>query len=178
MEYADPFEEVVEEIQAFWRDEEESFSRVCQTIFNMTDFAHYTELAEMADCSPNTAKKHLERLAEIGPVERFSAPKSAQYRRNEVYIEWRVLRYIVEEYPLDEIVERVEALEKRQDELRGSTGQVPRVVSSSNLKSAESVGEGMQAANELENVRRRIRLYELARQMIQNEGHLLSRPLE
>jgi 3-hydroxymyristoyl/3-hydroxydecanoyl-(acyl carrier protein) dehydratase len=117
----------------------------------------------------------LARLVRLRIIEK--EPKAPYYRRNEAYLEWRVLLHIVEEYSMDEIIERVEALESRQEDLVGNTGEIPTVVPASDVKMHERVGPRMEAANELERVKRRIRLYELARQVLQNDGHLVSEPL-
>jgi hypothetical protein len=175
MRHTDPFEEVLEKILDFWSSEEDVFGRVCAAALDTTEYTHHTEISERADCSSNTTKKHLTRLVQFRIIEK--APRTPRYRRNESYLEWRVLAHIVEEYSIDEIIERVEALESRQETLVGSTGEVPSVVSASDVKSHEKVGPQMGAANELERIKRRIRLYELARQVSQSDGHLVSGPL-
>lgn len=101
----------------------------------------------------------------------------ASYRRNSAYIEWRALRYIVNEYPMDERIGRVEALEARQEKITGKTGKIPDIVPAADVMLHESVGPRMEAANELELNKRRIRFYELARQAKENDGHLVSREL-
>ena len=177
MSKATPFEEVLNEIQDFWNSEEDVFGRICSTIFETTRYTSYTLISEEADCSPNSAKKHLDRLAELGLVERQIKNTTTCYRLNTTYIEWRVLIYIVEKYSLDEIIERVKALEARQEELSDQNRDVPSIAHASDVQANESIGSRMQAANSLESINRRIRLYELARQVLQNDGHLVSEPL-
>jgi len=72
------------------------------------------------------------------------------------------------------MIKRVEALRRCQENLIGQSGVIPSVVSTSDVKMNESVGSRMLAANELEKIKRRIRPYELARQVLQNDGHLVS----
>lgn len=175
MRHTDPFEEVLENILHFWRSEEDVLGRVCAAALDTTEYTHHTEISERADCSSNTAKKHLSRLAQLRIIEK--APETPRYRRNQSYLEWRVLLHIVEEYSMDEILERVEALESRQETLVDSTGEIPSIIPASDVKMHEQVGPRMEAANELEQVKRRIRLYELARQVLQNDGRLVSGPL-
>jgi len=175
MRYSDPFEEVLEKILDFWSSEEDVFGRVCAAALDREEYTHYSKISESADTSPNATKKHLARLTQFRIIEK--APKTPRYRRNESYLEWRVLLHIVEEYSMNEIVERVDALESRQEDLVDSTGEVPTVVPASDVKVHERVGPQMEAANEIERIRRRVRLYELARQTLQNDGHLVSEPL-
>ena len=177
MRYTDPFEEVVNESINYWKSEGETFERICKVIFSISEYTIHTEIAEAADCSPNSVKKHLDRLTELRLVEKASGTKVARYRLNSSYIEWRALRYIIDEYSMEEIIERVEALEARQDSLVDKTGEIPTIVPAADVKMHESVGSRMEAANELELIKRRIRLYELARQAIENDGHLVSSEL-
>lgn len=175
MRYTNPFEEVLNEILDYWGAEGETFERICKAIFEISEYTSHIEIAESADCSPNSVKKHLDRLAELRVVEKDPRTELARYRRNSAYIEWRALRYIIDEYPMEEIIERVEALEARQEDLIDTSGELPSIVPAADVKMHESVGERMDAANELELIKRRIRLYELARQALENEGHLISR---
>jgi len=175
MRYSDPFEEVLEEIQDTWGGEDDAFGRVCSTLFDTEEYTHRSEISELADCALATGTKHLNRLVELGVAQKYPSDSYASYRRNPLYIEWRVLRHIIDEYPMDEIIERVEALEARQDVLVGNDGVIPSIVPAADVKLNESVGSQMEAADELELIKRRIRLYELVRQARQNDGHLVSR---
>lgn len=177
MRYTDPFEEVLNEILDYWGAEGETFERICKVIFDISEYTSHIEIAETADCSHNSVKKHLDRLTELRVVEKDPRTELARYRRNSAYIEWRALRHIINEYPMDEIIERVEALEVRQENLVDKTGEIPSIVPAADVKMHESVGSRMEAANEIELIKRRIRLYELARQAIENDGHLVSREL-
>jgi len=175
MRYSDPFEEVLDEITGYWEAEGETFERICKVIFDISESTSHIDIAEKANCSPNSVKKHLDRLAELGVVNKNPRSMGARYHRNSAYIEWRVLRYIIDEYTMEEIIDRVEALESRQEDLIGNTGEIPSIVPAGDVKLHESVGPRMEAANELELIKRRLRLYELARQARQNDGHLVSR---
>lgn len=175
MRYTDPFDEVLNEIIGYWAAEGERFEHICKVIFDISESTSHMEIAEKADCSPNSVKKHLDRLAELGVVEKNPRTELARYHRNSAYIEWRALRHIIDEYSMEEIIGRVEALEARQEELIGNTGEIPSIVPAGDVKLHESVGPRMEAANELELIKRRIRLYELARQAQENGGHLVSR---
>jgi hypothetical protein len=47
------------------------------------------EIADRADCSPNAAKKHLDRLAEMGIARAKKDSRPAAYERNEGYLGWQ-----------------------------------------------------------------------------------------
>ena len=177
MQYSDPFEEALEQLQEFWDGENDAFGHVCSVLLETAEYTHQSEISESADCALMTGAKYLNRLTELGVAEKYPSESWASYRRNPLYIEWRALRHIIDEYPMEEIIERVEALEARKEELIGNSGEVPSIVSAGDVKLHESVGTRMDGANELELIKRRIRLYELARQARQNDGHLVSREL-
>jgi len=188
MRYTDPFDKVLNEIIEYWEEEGETFERICKAIFDISEYTSHIEIAETADCSRNSVKKHLDRLAEFRLVDKHPGTELACYRRNSAYIEWRVLQHIIDEYPIGEIIERVEELEARQKEMiervedleapdegiTDETGDIPSIRPTPNVKLNESVSTWLEAANELETIKLRIRLYELAYQTLKNDGHLVS----
>lgn len=69
--------------QRRWQEGTDTFGRVYEVALEVTSPTAYTEIAELADCSPNAAKKHLERLAEMGIVRANSDSRPAHYQRND-----------------------------------------------------------------------------------------------
>ena len=62
--------------------------RVYRTALELYDPTPVSEVAERADCSKNAARRHLNRLAEIGLLTRVME-SPASFTRNESYFEWR-----------------------------------------------------------------------------------------
>lgn len=169
----DPVPEA-EATQPRWQSGTDTFGRVYEVILGITAPTTYREIAERADCSPNAAKKHLDRLAEmsIAQAERDSRP--ATYERNEGYLEWQDASRIAAELSVDEIIDRVEALEAQRSEYEAQFGTtVPSEVTVFDHATHETIHERMAAVSEWQGVIRDIRLYELARQLSQNDGHLI-----
>ena len=69
--------------------------RVYRTALELTAPTRVTEIADRADCSPNAARRHLKRLAEIGLLTRVTE-NPATFERNEAYFEWRRLNRLAE----------------------------------------------------------------------------------
>jgi len=69
-----------------------------------------TQTLRSCDCSPNAAKKHLERLSEMGIVRENQESRPAQYERNEGYLEWQDASRIADELAVEEIIDRVRSL--------------------------------------------------------------------
>ncbi|KTG25200.1 winged helix-turn-helix domain-containing protein [Haloferax profundi] len=157
-----------------WQEGTDTFGRVYDVALGVTSPTAYTEIAELADCSPNTAKKHLERLAEMGIVRADRDSRPAQYERNEGYLEWQEASRIASDLTIEEIIERVKALEEQREayEEKFDTAD-PKEASVFDHEDHDTIHDRMTAVSEWQGVIRDIRLYELARQLSQNDGHLI-----
>ncbi|NLV03604.1 MULTISPECIES: winged helix-turn-helix domain-containing protein [Haloferax] len=160
--------------QRRWQEGTDTFDRVYDVALGVTSPTAYTDIAELADCSPNAAKKHLERLAEMGIVQADRDSRPAQYERNEGYLEWQDASRIANELSVEEIIERVKALEERRREYETQFESTdPKEVSVFDYGDHDTIHDRMTAVSEWQGVIRDIRLYELARQLSQNDGHLI-----
>lgn len=157
-----------------WQEDTDTFGRVYDVILGVTSPTPYTEIADLADCSPNAAKKHLERLADMGVVSANRDSRPATYERNEGYLEWQDASRIAADLSVDEIIDRVEALEEQRAEYEDRFETTdPTDVSVFDSGDHETIHERMAAVSDWRGVIRDIRLYELARQLSQNDGHLI-----
>ncbi|WP_158055609.1 winged helix-turn-helix domain-containing protein [Halorussus halophilus] len=160
--------------QQQWSEGTDTFGRVYDVALGITSLTAYTDIAELADCSPNAAKKHLDRLAEMGVVRADRDSRPTQYQRNEGYLEWQDASRIADELTIEEIIDRVKALEQQRKEYETQFETTdPTEVSVFDHEDHETIHERMTAVSEWQGVIRDIRLYELARQLSQNEGHLI-----
>jgi len=160
--------------QRRWHDGTDTFGRVYDVALGITSPTPYTEIADLADCSANAAKKHLERLAEMGIVRAGRDSRPVTYERNEGYLEWQDASRIATELPVEEILERVEELEQRRDEYEARFGTTdPTAVTVFDSGDHKTIHERMTAVSEWQGLIRDIKLYELARQLSQNDGHLI-----
>jgi DNA-binding transcriptional ArsR family regulator len=157
-----------------WQAGTDTFGRVYDVVLGITSPTAYTEIAEVADCSPNAAKKHLERLTEMGIARANRDSRPATYERNEGYLEWQDASRIATELSVEEILDRVETLEAQRTEYEAQFGTTdPTAVSVFDRDDHETVHERMTAVSEWQGVIRDIRMYELARKLSQNDGRLI-----
>ncbi|WP_318568732.1 DUF7342 family protein [Salinigranum marinum] len=160
--------------QRRWQTGTDTFDRVYDVVLGVTSPTAYTEIAELADCSPNAAKKHLDRLTEMGIARANRESRPATYERNEGYLEWQDASRIATELSVEAIIDRVEALEAQRTEYEARfETRDPATVSVFDQGDHETIHERMTAVSEWQGVIRDIQLYELARQLSQNDGHLL-----
>lgn len=156
-----------------WQDGADTFDRVYDVALGITAPTAYTKIAELADCSPNAAKKHLDRLSEMGIVQAARDGRPTRYERNEGYLQWQEASRIASELSVEEIIERVRSLEAQQAEYESQFDTTDPEAVSVLDDDHEAVHERMTAVSEWRGVRRDVRLYELARQLSQNDGHLI-----
>lgn len=170
-----PPPEAVDEVRDRWRAEADTFDRIYDVVLGLGDPTAYTEIADLADCSPNAAKKHLERLADIGVVRADRESRPARYARNDGYLEWQEANRIAEELTVEEIIDRVRELEERRSAYEAQFDATdPASVSVFDLADHDAVHERMVAIGEWQGIDRDIRLYELARRLAENDGRLVS----
>jgi hypothetical protein len=169
-----PSEEDVSKVRQRWADSTDTFGRVYDVILGITEPTPYPKIAEVADCSPNAAKKHLDRLANMGISRADRQSRPAQYERNDGYLEWQDANRLARKLTVEEIINRVHRLENRREEFeqRFETTD-PTGISVFEHDDHDAIHERMDAISEWQSLNRDIRLYELARQLSQNDGHLL-----
>lgn len=98
--------------------------------------------------------------------------RPARYQRHDGYLEWQEASRIGTDLSVDTILDRVEALERQRTEYEAEFGTTdPATVAVFNPEDHETIHDHMTAVSDWQSVIRDIRLYELARQLAQNDGH-------
>ena len=160
--------------RARWQEGRDTFGRVYDVVLGTTSPKTYTDIAELADCSPNAAKKHLDRLTEMGIARANREARPATYERHDGYLEWQDASRIATDLSVDEIISRVATLEDQRSDYEAQFETTdPNAVAVFDAATHETIHDRMTAVSEWKGVIRDIRLYELARQLAENDGHLL-----
>ncbi|WP_458190835.1 DUF7342 family protein [Haladaptatus sp. NG-WS-4] len=137
--------------------------RVYRVALQLYEPARVAAIAERADCAPDTARRHLERLVDIGVLERV-AENPATYRRNESYFEWRK-RSRLEQLSPSQLQERLDELTTREQTLRDRyDAKRPSDVDALDHADYNQIEEVWMDLSEWETVRRRIRRLDIVRQ--------------
>ncbi|THE63417.1 ArsR family transcriptional regulator [Salinadaptatus halalkaliphilus] len=169
-----PSQDAIDDVRSRWRESTDTFRRVYETVLGTTEPMSYADIASTAECSPNAAKKHLDRLAEMGVARAHHDAQPARYERNDGYLEWQEANRLAAESTVDELVDRVATLERRRDDFVDEFGTTtPSDVSVYDRDSHEAIHTRMERVGDWHALERDIRLYELARQIAQNDGHLI-----
>ncbi len=136
--------------------------RVYRVALQLYEPAGVSEIAERASCAPDTARRHLRRLADIGVVESVSETPLT-YRRNESYFEWRI-RDRLAALPSSELHDALADLTSRERAFRERFGsESPGEVDALEHADFDAVEDVWLALSEWETVRRRITRLEAVR---------------
>lgn len=101
-------------------DDAPADERVYRAALQLYDPTRVADVADRASCASDTARRHLERLTDIGVLDRVSA-NPATYRRNESYFEWRT-RSRLEGLSTTELQDRLAELTSRDQTFREMYG--------------------------------------------------------
>lgn len=168
-------EDVVTNIRDSWEIENDAFGRVYETILGISEFTRHDDIAEVAMCAPNTAKKHLRRLNQMGIAEFRNPGRSLMFRRDRAYLEWQEIIQIMKNHSAQELVERVRELEAEEAEIKEEFGaEGPDTASVYASSSDRPTHKLMEEIGVWNSIQRDIQLYEAARQLKQNDGRLIS----
>jgi predicted ArsR family transcriptional regulator len=144
-------------------DSEPADERVYRVALQLYEPTRVAAIAERADCAPDTARRHLARLVDIGVLKQI-ADAPATYQRNESYFEWRT-RSRLEQLSMSQLQERLEELTGQERELQDRyDANHPDDVDALDHAEYDQIEEVWLDLSEWETVRRRIRRLEDIRQ--------------
>ncbi|GGL36380.1 hypothetical protein GCM10009037_19970 [Halarchaeum grantii] len=156
-----------------WPEGMDTFDRVYDVVLGLSELTDYHAIADTASCSVNAAKKHLDRLAEMGVARADTEARPARYARDEGYLEFREASRIAADLSVEEIVERVERLEAERNSYEDRFGTTDPSSVDVFAGDHETAHKRMTAVSDWRATIRDIRLHELARQLAQHGGHLV-----
>jgi predicted ArsR family transcriptional regulator len=136
--------------------------RVYRVALELYEPTRVATVAERADCAPDTARRHLERLADVGVLDRVT-DEPATYERNGSYFEWRK-RDRLEDRSESELRERLADLTARERAFRETYGEEqPDAVDATEHADYDGIEEVWLDLSEWRTVRRRIRRLDAVR---------------
>jgi predicted ArsR family transcriptional regulator len=159
--------------RSHWVETTDTFDRIHDIAIGLREPTPVPEIAETAACSPNAARKHLDRLADMGVLVADYDGRPARFHRNDAYIEWRRANTLAREHSREELHQRLEALEEREASFRDRyETDDPGEVNVFEHESHARIHEIWDDLGDWQTIRRDKRSFELARRMIENDGHI------
>lgn len=102
-------------------DGEDTKQRIYGAVLHAREPMTAADIADRADCSEESARKHLSFYADLGIVIQHEG-RPVRYERNDDYFEWRRVNELVRESSVDELQARVSELTDRIEEYRDEYG--------------------------------------------------------
>ena len=171
----DPFppDDVQGTARARWIERTDTFDRIHDIAIGLQEPTPLSEIAEAAACSPNAARKHLNRLTAMGILVADRDGRPVRFHRNDAYFEWQRANTLAREHTWEELHHRLEALEQRESSFRDRyETNDPDDVNVFDHESHARIHDVWDDLGEWKTVRRDKRLFDLARRMIENDGHI------
>lgn len=134
---------------AAWKEHTSAFDRVRSVALSLSEPRSAAWIAEEALVAENTARRHLERLADLHVLTTDATGSAVTYYPDPVYVRTRDLRELVADHDRDELTELAAALKADVESWQDEFG----VRSPDELRST-AAGEGTSADEALE--RRRV----------------------
>lgn len=113
-----PSEDGMEQERERWRETRDTRQRVTEVVAGLHDPASVAEVADLAACSANAARKHLADLVDLGVVRTETADGGTRYRRNDEYFRWRRANELAADGTVEELHDRLSDLEDRDEAFR------------------------------------------------------------
>jgi DNA-binding Lrp family transcriptional regulator len=101
-----------------WIENTEGFDRVQSVLRQTREPTPVTQIAEQAHVSETSARKHLDRLAELGPAATTQDGRTTLYHRNEEHHIFQRIRQLQREHTRTELFEGIREMKDKLREYR------------------------------------------------------------
>ncbi len=149
---------------AAWKEHTSAFDRVRSVALSLSDPRSASWIADEALVAENTARRHLERLAELHVLTTDTTGSAVTYYPDPVYVRTRDVRELVTEYDRDELTELAADLkadiESWQDEYDVTSPDDLQSTAAAEDTSADEAMERRRAASDWELTKYRLSLIE------------------
>jgi DNA-binding transcriptional ArsR family regulator len=110
-----PTDKILDEELESWAQTHDTRHRIKQVTAGIREPKPASHIAERAQCSPKTARKHLEELVDERIVSKTDDPQGARYRRNEEYFAWRRAHQLSVDHSEAELLDQLGELDNREE---------------------------------------------------------------
>lgn len=104
------------------RETRDARQRVREVLLSCHEPTSVGTVAERADCSPNTARKHLRDLVDLGIARAVTEGETTRYRRNDEFVRWRRANRLAERFDASGLLDRIGELEDRDGAFAAELG--------------------------------------------------------
>jgi len=155
-----PSDDALADEREQWTADRDTSVRIRDVVLGLRDLQSAAAIADRADCSTNAARKHLERLTDLGVAQAVEDGGATRYARNDEYVRWREANELATDHDVETLLDHLEGLEARDDEYREQYGvDAPDAVEFPDDATHETLHERFTATGEWATVRRRMGIY-------------------
>jgi hypothetical protein len=108
-----PSSEAIRHEREQWNEGKTVKERIYETALTLREPTTVATVAERADCTPESARRHLLWFAEIGIIEPVGEGQPAQFQRNHAYFRWKRANEARRTHSSDELATRLDTLLER-----------------------------------------------------------------
>jgi DNA-binding transcriptional ArsR family regulator len=116
------YEDINERVREEWTEGTDGFDRVRDVMRNATESMTASEVAEIAEVSPNTARKYLNRLVEMSRVHTEKSGKTTLYRWDESAEKMDRVRSLSRKHSKEEIEDSIREMRAKIHDYREEYG--------------------------------------------------------
>jgi len=168
-----PTDEAFESERQQWVESRDTRERIEEVVVGLRDPTPVAEIADLARCSANAARKHLAHLADLGVVRRVGETGPTRYARNDEYVRWRRANKLATEHDGEELLSGLERLETEEERFREQYDvPTPDGIEFPDDVGHEEINDRWTDAGEWESVRREIAVHKEAIRMVRRRGEL------
>jgi predicted ArsR family transcriptional regulator len=95
-----------------WKEESDGFDRVRDVLLTTSELTTAAQISDQALVSEPTARKHLDRLVELGPAMVYKDTQGYKYTRDDAYHDFQRLAELAKDYSLKDLKEKAEDIEE------------------------------------------------------------------
>jgi predicted ArsR family transcriptional regulator len=170
-----PSDEALEHQREQWVESRDTRQRIKDIIVGVREPTPVAQIAEQSQCSKNAARKHLEKLADLGVARRITDGQRTRYARNDEYFRWHRANELAASNSAEELLDRLQTLEMVDEEFQERYGvSTPDAVPFPEDADHETIHERWEDAGEWATIRHDTGIYRDAIRMVrrQSDGFL------
>lgn len=168
-----PSEKALEAERRQWTETHDTRERIEAVVLALGDPTPVAEIADLARCSANAARKHLAHLADLGVVRRVGETGTTRYARNDEYVRWHRANELATEHGAEELLSELERLETEEERFRERYEiPTPSDIDFPDDAAHDVIHDRWTDAGDWESVRREIAVHKEAIRMVRRRGEL------
>lgn len=117
-----PSEDAIRHEHEHWNEGKTVKERVYETALTLREPTSVSAVADRAECTPESARRHLRWFADMGIIETVGEDQPTQFQRSRAYFQWKRANDARRSHSADELAAHLETLLERDREYQEKYG--------------------------------------------------------